>query len=65
MSAVTKLTGRWKLLGTSLGVYPSDLESIQSANPHSLDDCLREMLLHWLRLIYDVRTAFKLQPDLI
>ena len=65
MSAVAKLTARWKFLGTSLGVQASNLDSILSATPHSLDDCLREMLLHWLRQIYDVRTATQLQPDLI
>ena len=65
MSAVTKLTARWKFLGTSLGIGAADLDSIQSATPQSLDDCLREMLLHWLRQIYDVCTALKLQSDSI
>ena len=60
MSAVTKLTARWKFLGTSLGIGASDLESIQSAAPQSPDDCLREMLLHWLRQRYDVCTALKI-----
>lgn len=63
MSAVTKLTARWKFLGTSLGIGAADLDSIQSATSHSLDGCLREMLLYWLREKYDVCTAVKLHPD--
>ena len=45
--------GRWKDLGISLRVHPSDQDTIQSANPHSSSDCLREMLLLWLRQRYD------------
>ena len=54
MSAVTDLTWRWKNLGISLGVRAGDLETIESANPHSPSDCLREMLLQWLRQCYRV-----------
>lgn len=49
ISAVTSLAGRWNNLGTSLGVRPGDLETILSAKPHSPSDCLRDMLLQWLR----------------
>jgi len=57
ISAVTDLTGRWKDLGISLGVRPSDLETILSNNPHSSSNCLREMLLQWLKQSYNVRTT--------
>ena len=49
ISAVKKLAGKWKDLGIALGVPPSDLDAIQSDYPHSSSDCLREMLLKWLR----------------
>ena len=49
MSAVTNITGRWKNLGISLGMHAGDLETILLANPHSPSDCVREMLLQWLR----------------
>ena len=57
ISAVTDLTGRWKDLGVSLGVHPSDLDTILSNNPHSPSDCLRKMLLLWLKQIYNVCTT--------
>ena len=56
-SAVADLAGRWKDLGVSLGVRPSDLDTILSNNPHSSSDCLREMLTLWLRQSYNVRTT--------
>ena len=40
ISAMTDLTGRWKDLGVSLGVRPSDVDTILSNNPHSSSDCL-------------------------
>jgi len=45
ISAVTDLTGRWKDLGISLGVRPSDLDTILSNKPHFSSNCLRDMLL--------------------
>ena len=51
---VANLVAKWKDLGTSLGVRQSDLDTILSTNPHSLNDCLRETLLLWLRQSYDV-----------
>ena len=56
-SAVTNLAGRWKDLGFSLGVHADDLDAIQSNNPLSSSDCLREMLLKWLRQSYNVCTT--------
>ena len=55
-SAVASLAGRWKDLGISLGVGIGDLDGIVSANPHSPNDCLREMLTKWLRQNYNVMT---------
>jgi len=55
ISAVIDLTGRWKDLGISLGVRSSDLDTILSNNPHSSSNCLREMLLQWLKQSYNVR----------
>ena len=57
LSAVRNLAARWKNLGTSLGLSPSDLDTILSANPHSPSDCLREMLLQWLEQSYNVCTT--------
>ena len=54
-SAVTSLAGRWKDLGISLGVRPGDLDA--TANAGSASDCLREMLLQWLRQSYNVCTT--------
>ena len=54
-SAVTSLAGRWKDLGISLGVHAGDLDA--TANAGSASDCLREMLLQWLRQSYNVCTA--------
>ena len=54
-SAVTNLAGRWKDLGISLGVRACDLEA--KANASSPRNCLREMLLQWLRQSYNVCTT--------
>ena len=56
MSAVRELAARWQDLGTSLGLFQSDLATILSANPYSPSNCLREMLLQWLRQSYNVCT---------
>ena len=50
---MASLAGRWEDLGISLGIRPSDLDGIVSANPC---DCLREMLTKWLKQSYNVRT---------
>ena len=57
ISAVTDLTGRWKDLGISLGLHPSDLDTILSNNPDSSSKCLMEMLLQWLQQSYIVCTT--------
>ena len=57
ISAVTDLTGRWKDLGISLRLHPSDLDTILSNIPHSSRNCLREMLIQWLKQSYNVCTV--------
>ena len=57
ISAVTSLAGRWKDLGISLGVRASDLDTILANNPHSSNNCLREVLSLWLRQGYNVCTT--------
>ena len=56
-SAVADVVQRWKDLGISLGIFLSELNAIFSANPHSPSDCLREMLVLWLKQNYNVRTT--------
>ena len=53
---MSSLAGRWKDLGTSLGIRTSDLDEIVLANPHFPRDCLREMLTKWLKRNHNVRT---------
>jgi len=57
ISAVTSLAGRWKDLGISLGVRASGLDTILANNPHSSNNCLREVLSLWLRQGYNVCTT--------
>ena len=53
-SAVADLAGKWKDLGISLRVHPCDLDTIEKTSTNTPSDCLREMLLLWLRKRYDV-----------
>ena len=62
-SEVAHASARWKDLGTSLRVHPNDLDSIQASYPHSPNDCLREMLLKWLKQVYDVSATLILDPS--
>ena len=64
-SAVTSLAGRWKDLGFSLGMRAGDLDTILSANANSPNDCLREMLLRWLKQSYNVCTTIMSIPPLL
>ena len=54
ISAMTSLAGRWKDLGISLGVRAGDVDTILANDPHSSNDCLREVLSLWLRQGYNV-----------
>ena len=62
-SAVEGLAARWKYLGDCLGVRSNDLDTIQSNNHHSSTDCLREMLLKWLKQSCNVCTMLILQSS--
>ena len=53
-SAVADLAGRWKDLGISLGMRAGYLDAILANNPHSSNDCLREVLTLWLKQGYNV-----------
>ena len=57
MSAVVDLAGRWQDLGVSLGVRQGNLDEIDLASAHSPRDCLRKMLISWLRQAYNVWTS--------
>ena len=53
LSAVASLAAKWEDLGVSLGLYPSDLDTIQS-DYDSLNKRLKEVLKLWLRVSYNV-----------
>jgi len=57
MSVVVDLAGRWQDLGISLGFRQGNLDEIDLANVHSARDCLRKMLISWLRQAYNVWTS--------
>ena len=61
-SAIADLAGRWKDLGISLGICVDDLNAIPSPNTPSPSDCLREMLILWLKQNYNVKTTCSLVP---
>jgi len=60
-SAVVDLAGRWQDLGVSLGIQMGDLDAILSDNVHP-SDCMRRMLILWLRQHYNVRVWTSLIP---
>jgi len=62
MSAVVDLAVRWQDLGSSLGVRQSDLDNIHLASAHSPRECLRKMLILWLRQSYNVRSRLVSKP---
>ena len=53
LSAVASLAAKWEDLGVSLGLYPSDLDTIQS-DYDALNKRLKEVLKLWLRESYNV-----------
>ena len=53
LNAVARLAAKWEDLGVSLGLYPSDLDTIQS-DYDSLNKRLKEVLKLWLRRSYNV-----------
>ena len=52
-SAVADLAGKWKDFGLSLGIHFNDLDAIPFSSP---SECLRELLVLWLKHRYNVRT---------
>ena len=40
---------QWYELGIALGVTSDRLDTIRVDNPHSMKDCLRDLLHHWLQ----------------
>ena len=61
-SAVSGLAGKWQDLGSSLRLRSSDLDGILSASAHSPSDCLRKVLMLWLRQSYNVCTSYIIIP---
>ena len=62
MSAVLDLSVMWPNLGISLGIRMGDLEDILFDIPHSARDCMRMMLILWLRQNYKVHVWTSLIP---
>ena len=52
---VMELASRWKDLGLALRLQNPTLETISSKNNRDPEDCLRDMLLAWLRGQYDTK----------
>ena len=51
--ALQFLSAKWKVLATRLHIQKHTIETIQKNNPGDVDDCLIEMLGHWLELDYN------------
>jgi len=51
--ALADFAGRWRDLGDSLRIRCGDLDAI-SSSAHSPSDCLRDVLIKWLRQNYKV-----------
>ena len=52
---VSAMTAKWKSLGLALRLKPAELDTISSMNHTDPTDCLRDMLLTWLRQCYDFK----------
>jgi len=49
LSAVKEVAARWKRIGDMFEISPGTLDSIGTANHYQPDECLREVILRWLR----------------
>ena len=49
LSAAIEVAARWKYIGDMFQLSPGSLDTIEKANFHQPDDCLREVILRWLR----------------
>ena len=47
----TKAAGKWEDIGILLGIEPGRLDAIKTAENHTAQSCLREMLKIWLKRI--------------
>ena len=52
---VINLAAKWKSLGFALRLKSAMLESIYSNHPNDTTECLRDMLLAWLKQRYDIK----------
>ena len=55
MEEVMDVTAKWKALGGALRLRPTDLDTIEAKHKGDPTECLRDMLLAWLQLKYDVK----------
>ena len=47
--AVDSVLDKWRSVGGALGVQPNRIRAIQATHPTSLENCMDETLLVWLR----------------
>ena len=55
MEEVLGIAAKWNQLGMALRIKPADLDTISSKHPNDPKECLRDMLLTWLRQRYDTK----------
>ena len=48
----TKAADKWEDIGILLGIEPGRLDAIKTAENHTAQSCLREMLKIWLKRVY-------------
>ena len=49
---IVSLAAKWRHIGLALGLDPAQLDTID-ANNRYVEDCLTEVLSHWLKQAYD------------
>ena len=49
-AALWEIQSKWYNLGVALGFSPGDLKTIEVDQHYQSGDCLRELLIKWLRL---------------
>ena len=49
------MAAKWKAVGQALRLKLGELDSIAASHPHSVEECLSEMLTQWLRRNYNVK----------
>ena len=53
-SGIVCLSPQWKNIGLALGLLSSDIGKIENTCHCKPEDCLREVLLRWIKLGYNV-----------